>query len=429
MRHRRKVGSDRLGIVVGQFPCTSETFILREMFELQQRGFDLAILSLSMADGESEHSEATALAPATVYRPRPGSALSLLQQLGALCRYPAGYASALFFVLRHSFASPGNARELLNSLLAAGSFAARAPGRKRLGHVHAQFCSIPATVGMLLAEMMGITFSISCHARDLFTRESILMATKLTEAEFTAVCTEHGLARLRRQYPLVAGDNIHLVHHGIAPERFPPPTEPAAGPTCVLSVGRLIEKKGFGILLRAAALARADGAQFVLEIVGDGPEREDIERLAAGLGLREVVILHGRLTQDELLPIYARAHAFVLASVVAGDGDRDGIPNVLLEAMAMGVPVLATTAGGIPELVQHEVTGLLSQPGDVADLADQLQRIVYDEDLRARVRQAAREKVLAQFDISRNVEQLAALFAQYVSPDEDANARAANGRA
>jgi len=274
---------------------------------------------------------------------------------------------------------------------------------------------MPATVGLLLAEILGTTFSLSCHARDLFTRESILLGRKLHDAEFAAVCTRHGLERLEHEHRLAAGGKVHLIYHGLDPGRFMRPlqTEPRNGPPIVLSVGRLVEKKGYDILLRAAAIARSRGAEFELHIVGEGPQRGDLERLAAGLGLREAVVFDGRMTQEELLPLYRQAHAFAIACIVTRDGDRDGLPNVLLEALAMGIPTVATSTGGIPELIAHEETGLLAQPGDPNDLAAQLERIIYDEDLRAHVSKAGRERIVLDFDSARNIGQLAALLGRY----------------
>lgn len=414
MRPDTQPGTGAVGVVVDQFPSISETFILREMLELERAGFQLVPLARAgLAEGEP-HADAASLAARTVYRSVPGSPRSLANQIRALLRYPAGYLSALTFALRHSIQTPAYARELLGALLAAGDFAVGIPRGTRLAHVHAQFCSVPATIGLLLAEILGVSFSMSGHARDVFTHESILLGHKLVEAEFTTVCTRHARDRLLRQYPLATGERLHLIYHGIDPSRFVPSRSPRPLPREILSVGRLVPKKGFDILLRAAAIVRSRGAEFVLRIVGDGPERDDLERLAVGLGLREVAVFHGRLTQEELLPLYERAHAFALASIVTEDGDRDGLPNVLLEALAMGVPTVATTTGGIPELIVHEETGLLAQPGDPESLALQLERILYDEELRDRVVRAGRERVVLDFDSRRNIEKLVGLLGRYV---------------
>ncbi|MCE5217443.1 glycosyltransferase family 4 protein [bacterium] len=416
MRHRRKPGTGRLGVVVGEFPSTSETFILREMLELEKRGFDVVPVALSCPVEEETHADATDLISRTLYAPKGLSVGLLLRQFVALIRYPAGYGSALALALTRGLRQVRSLREFVSSLLIAGSLAASAAGRS-ISHVHAQFCTKPSTVGLMLAEILGVTFSMSCHARDIFTGDAVLLGEKLGAAEFTAVCTQHGLERLQRVHPLQTRERLHLLYHGIDPTRFMPPLERHEGPPMVLAVGRLVEKKGFDILLRAAALARSRGAQFELHFVGDGPEREDLERLASGLGLRDAVVFHGRMTQEELMPLYEQARAFAIASIVTADGDRDGIPNVLLEALAMGVPTVATNTGGIPELIEHEETGLLAKPGDPADLSEQLERILYDEELRDRVRKAGRERVALDFDITRNIDGLITLLDKCIDRD------------
>ena len=407
---RRRLGA--VGVVVGEFPSLSETFVLREMRELERRGFQLVPLALHRPGQGPFHGDAEDLGSRTVYRERPLSVASLLRQVQTVVRYPLGWLGALGFVVSQMLRSPGLGRELLVSLAAAGDFAAAIPRRAPVSHVHAQFCSMPATVGLLLAEIMGVTFSVSCHARDVFTREAILLGYKLSEAEFCTVCNRLAQERLLRQYGLTAAGKLHLVYHGLDPTRYMPPANPPRPPRKVLSVGRLVTKKGFDILLRAAAVARSRGAEFELHIVGEGPEREDLERLATGLGLRDMTTFHGRMTQEELLPLYQQAYAFALASVVTEDGDRDGVPNVLVEALAMGIPTVATATGGIPELIIHGETGLLAQPGDPEGLADQLERILYDEELRDRVRKAGREKVVREFDIARNIETLVNLLSR-----------------
>ncbi|NSW58294.1 MAG: glycosyltransferase [Armatimonadetes bacterium] len=424
-RRRRRTGN--LGVVLGEFPSISETFILREMLELERRGFRLTLLALEQPS-EEPHADTAAFEDRTFHRPRPLSFRSLISQAIAFMRFPGGYISALSFVTKHGLRHRGALRELVSSLLAAGYFATRVPRSERPVHVHAQFASAPATTGLLLAEIIGVTFSMSAHARDIFTNESILLGVKLSEAEFTAVCTQHGFERLQRQNPLTVGDRLHLIHHGVDITRFIPRPEPREKPPLVISVGRLVPKKGMDILLRAAAIARSNGAEFRLEIVGDGPEREDLERLTAGLGLRDVVKFHGTLTQEQLAPVFARAHAFALACIVTEDGDRDGIPNALIEALALGVPAVATSVGGIPELIEHEQTGLLARPGHVGELAACLERIIYDDELRATVSNHGRGKVEREFDIARNIEDLAALLRRYVAPREAPDAAREQGR-
>ncbi|MGC9318099.1 MAG: glycosyltransferase [Armatimonadota bacterium] len=407
---RSGAGAGRLVYVLGSFPSLSETFVLREIEELQRRGFALSILSLEPGE-EVVHRRAEALAERTVYRPSPISGRSMLAQLVAAVLYPFGYASAVGFVLGNALRRPRAAGELLRSLAAAAFFAC-ALRSSRPRHVHAHFASMPATVGLLLALILETAFSFSAHARDLFAREAVLMDRKLREAEFVAVCTRHGLEHLRLQHPVSSGERLNLIYHGVdVVELMPlPRREPSDQAPLILSVGRLVEKKGFPILLRAAAILRQRGVDFHLRIAGSGPEEDDLRRMIAGLALDECTRLAGPMPQEELLPIFRRADLFVLASVVASDGDRDGLPNVLLEALALGVPAVSTRVSAIPELIKHGETGLLARPGDPKDLAEQIERMLFDEELRARVTEQGRLEVVTRFDIRENVAKLVDLF-------------------
>lgn len=408
MRARDRERGSRLVYVLGRFPSVSETFILREMKALEERGLRLSLLSLEPGD-ETVHAEARGLAERTVYRPRPLSLRSLLAQPLALLLRPVGYLSALLFALRAGARAPVAIPELLRGLLAAGFFACALRGR-RVRHVHAHFASMPATVGVLLAHMLDTTFSFAAHARDLFTGESLLLERKLREAEFVTVCTRYGMDYLRRQHPVAVGERLNLIYHGVdIVELMPLPGE-LADPPLILSVGRLVEKKGFPILLRAAAILRSRGTDFELHIVGDGPEADELQALARGLGLGDCTHFRGEMPHEQLIPLFARATLFVLASVVAGDGDRDGLPNVFVEALALGVPAVGTKVSAISEIIEHEQTGLLAQPGDPEDLSERMERLILDEQLRARVIDRGRRLAVTRFDIQQNVEALARLF-------------------
>ncbi|MCD6360918.1 MAG: glycosyltransferase [Armatimonadetes bacterium] len=406
----RRDRDKRLVYVLGRFPSLSETFILREMRELEERGLKLAVMSLEPGD-ETVHADARELARSTVYRPHPLSLGTLAALLLAPVLYPVGYLGSWLQVMSLSLRNPSLAGELVRSHLAAASFACALRGR-RVAHVHAHFASMPATVGMLLAQMLDTTFSFSAHARDLFTDETRLLDHKLREAEFVTVCTRYGLDYLRRQYPLASADRLHLAYHGIdVVEHMPrlgdaPPDQTPL----ILSVGRLVEKKGYPILLRAAAILRRRGVDFELHIVGSGPEEDDLRSQAHGLALDECVRFHGPMPHEKLLPLFQRAALFVLACVVASDGDRDGLPNVFLEALAMGVPAVGTRVSAIPELIEHEETGLLATPGDPDDLADQMERLLFDEQLRAHVIEQGRLAVVTKFDVKQNVGILFELF-------------------
>ncbi len=407
---RNRATGERLVYVVGGFPSLSETFILREIEELERRGLRICIMALQPGD-EVVHERAAALADHVVHRPSPLSVSSVLAQVHTAVARPFGYAGAVWFVIANAVRRPRAAGELVRSLIAAAFFACALRG-VRPRHVHAHFASMPATVGLLLALILETGYSISAHARDIFTDEALLLERKLREAEFVAVCSAAGLEHLRRQYPMSAGGRLNLIYHGVdVVELMPPPhAEPGDGPPMILSVGRLVEKKGFPILLRAAAILRERGVDFILRIVGSGPDGDDLRRLATGLALGECVRFDGAVPHERLMTIFPRAAMFVLASVVAADGDRDGLPNVLLEALALGVPAVSTRVSAIPELIEHEETGLLARPGDPEDLAEQMERMLFDEELRAKVIEQGRLAVVTRFDVRENAAQLADLF-------------------
>jgi glycosyltransferase involved in cell wall biosynthesis len=308
---------------------------------------------------------------------------------------------------------PGRAREILVSLLTAGYFAWCLP-REEVWQVHAAFASVPATVGLFLAEILGIGFSFAAHARDLFTSEASFLELKAREAEFVNVCTEVGYRFLREQFPVRGRGRLHLIRHGVDVVRFAPRPRPMNPRPVILSAGRLVAKKGFRHLLRAAAALVGRDIDFDLHIYGSGPDEEELRQLINGLQLQDCVHLHAAVSEQGMLKAYQGADIFVLASVQAPDGDNEGVPNVLVEALAMGLPVVATRTGGIPELIQHGVTGLLAEPGDYVDLANQMQRLLTDEGLRSAVAAAGRLKVEREYDLRVNIQRLHELLRRVV---------------
>ncbi len=404
-----RAAAERIAYVLSEFPSVTETFILREMVALERQGFVIVPLALDRPEHEVVPDGVRQLAQHTLYAPRPLSLRAAIVQLLAIIQYPGGYFSALRLALGHSLRQPKEAREMMASLWRAGYFAVRLGRRVR--HIHAHFATHPTTVAWLLAEITGRGYSFSMNARDIFTDEAIALGMKIAEAEFVTVCTEYGRRRLLNRHRLVAEGTLPLIYHGLDPGEFQP-SSAAGRPPIILSVGRLVEKKGYPYLLRAASILRSRGADFRLVIVGDGPMREDLVRMAAGLQLQDCVEFAGALPQRELRRLYAEAQVFAVASVVAADGDRDGLPNVLLEALALGIPTVASNISAIPELIEHQKTGALAAAGDPADLAEKLEMALYDEEFRSRVSMLGRQKVAKYFDANRNTAALGTLFSQ-----------------
>jgi glycosyltransferase involved in cell wall biosynthesis len=410
----RPAGELRIAYLLNQFPSVTETFILREMAQLERRGVHLLPCALVRPDaGAPIHPEAEPFLPRTVYRPSPGSPQALRDWLATCLRWPKGGVSGTVLALAHSLRRPGYAREMSSALAAACHFAQAFRGQG-IQHIHAHFGSRPATVGLILAEITGLSFSLSLHARDVFTKESILLRQKLLESEFATACTQYALDRLLATQPAAVHGRLHLVRHGIDITRLTHEHRPAREPIIAI-VGRLVEKKGHRVLLRAAQMLRHRRGNLMVAIAGDGLLRPELESMAESLGIAALVNFCGTLSESQVQELLAAARVLVVPSVVAGDGDRDGLPNVVLEAAAVGTPIVASEISALPEFVVHGETGLLVPPDEPRRLADAIAAVLDDPAAAEARAREARRRVTAQYDVSRNVEALEALFRETIA--------------
>lgn len=395
-----------VAFLVKTFPKLSETFVLGEVLGLERRGLSLAIFTLQ-PPAETVRHAAIARVRATVrHLNAPGEARrgALADHLAAWAAHPIGYLRAAVLCVRRR--EPEAWTDL--SLACALARYLRCDG---IRHVHAHFASQPAAVAELAARLVGGTYSISAHAKDIYVGDRTVLARKLGGARFTVTCTGHNHDHLRGIAP--HAENLHLMYHGIDFDRFKPALRPAGdGTPTILAVGRLREKKGFATLVRACARLRDRGVDFACDIVGYGEDEAVLRALIETLRLGAQVRLPGRMNHETLVARYQSATVFAAPCRVAGDGDRDGIPNVLLEAMAMELPVVTTPVSGIPEAVVDGVTGVFVAPDDDQALADGLQRVLADAELRARLGRAAREHVITRFDNDCNLATVHALLVE-----------------
>lgn len=395
-----------VGVLVKIYPKLSETFILEELLGLERLGERLHVFALQPpTDAVSHDAVARVAAPVTYLpelRPRRFAAFAVAH-LALAATAPLRYLSALR-------AAAGRAGGLADFLRA--GWLVRALRRAGIGHLHTHFISRPADVAELVARL-GIPFSISAHAKDIYLSPPADLRRKLSAARFTVTCTEYN----RRTLATIAPDaTIHRMYHGVDAVRFDPVLRrPDERPPLVLAVGRLREKKGFDTLVDACALLRSQGIAFRCEIVGYGDQHPALAARIARSGLEGTVALTGKLAREAVIERYARAAVFVQPSRVGQDGDRDGIPNVLLEAMAMALPVVSTPVSGIPELVDHDRTGLLVAPDRPAELAAAITRLLADPALGRRLAAAGRRAVQEDFDNDHNLGLLRGLLE---SPDE-----------
>jgi glycosyltransferase involved in cell wall biosynthesis len=293
---------------------------------------------------------------------------------------------------------------------AEGVFAAYFLRGENWDHLHAHFIDRAATVALVASRLIGIPYSLTAHASDIYVNP-ILLKEKLGGAKFVATCTGYNRDYLSQFGEGLFNHKLNCIYHGLELDRYRRKPAPSPDKAILLSVGQLKERKGFRYLVGACRLLIDRGYAVECHIIGEGPLRTDLEEQIRQLSLEGSVLLCGSLLHQEVIEQYQAAAVFVLPAVLGGDGDRDGIPNVILEAMAMELPVVSTNHSGIPEVVQHGVTGLLVSPADEAALAEAIAKLLEDADLRRRLGRNGRQTVAEKFDVERNVTRLLGEFA------------------
>lgn len=393
-----------------RFPSQTMTFTYREVMALRRRGVTVRTIATWRPDQDALAAEAQPLIGETFYIfPAAWPQLAALH-LRYLFTRPAAYLSTLARVLIFNREGPAERLRLLGQFGYAVRAAAEAE-RCRADHLHADFALNAATVAWIAARLTGRPFSFTAHAADIFVNP-ILLREKLAEAAFVVPISEYNrryLADLSAD-PEVAA-RLHVIHCGLDLRQFTP--DPGRGPNqppVILAVGRLIEKKGLRYLVEACRHLAQRGQGFECRIIGQGPEEAALRRLAADHALSDRVRLLGALPQEQVREQLRQADVFALPSVVGRDRDQDGIPVVLMEAMAMGVPVVSTRLSGITELVQDGVNGLLVAPNDAPALADAIQRLLHDPALARHFSRHGRATVEREFDIEVSAERLAVLY-------------------
>ena len=405
-----RAGARRIGVVLKGYPRLSETFIAQELAALERRGLALALFSLRHPTDVARHPVHSEIAAPVTYLPEylrdePRRVLRAWRAARRLPGYRAAFAAWRADLARDRTAN--RIRRFGQALVLAAELPAD------IGHLHAHFLHTPASVARYAAMMRSLPWSVSAHAKDIWTTPEWEKREKLAACAWAATCTRANAEHLRS---LVDDPSrVDLVYHGIDAKRFPAvdgPVARAAGqprPVVILSVGRAVEKKGYDDLLPALARLPAS-LDWRFEHVGGGPELAALKEEARALGIAERVAWFGALTQPDVLARYRAADVFVLSSRVAGDGDRDGLPNVLMEAQSQGLPCIATAVSGIPELIEDGVTGLLVPPRDRDALAGAIARLVADPALRVRLGRAGRVRTLSDFSLERGIDRLVARF-------------------
>jgi glycosyltransferase involved in cell wall biosynthesis len=422
-----------LGYVLKSYPRTSETFIANEIYLLEKLGLKLRLFSILLRNDPQRHAvvdatrapvhhlpQLTPLSetpfPAWLRRNAPKFFDSHWRLLKAR---PVSYARTLLAAIRLAFRHrKGSWRRpetaFIKEFLQAGYIAQQVLATSKIRHLHAHFCHSATTVAMLASQLCGLPFSFTAHAKDIYVRAlnpGDLLQTKMRRAKFVVTCTKANQTHLASLG--VKETPIYAIYHGLDTRQFAPRAAAMEEPATplLLSVGRLVEKKGFPFLIEACRLLKDRGYQFQCQIIGGaGPDAHRVASLIHELGLEDTVALRPAVTQEELQAIYQQATLFTLPCQIVENDDRDGIPNVLVEAMAVGLPVVSTNISGIPELIEHGVSGLLAPQKDARALADAIAALLDSPALRQELGVAAREKVCRLFDAEANVLELRRLF-------------------
>ena len=402
----------RVAFVLKGYPRLSETFIAQEIAALERRGLDIEIVSLRQPTDPARHPVHDRIRAPVLYLPEylkdaPRRVVAGWRRARRLAGYKGARRTWLADLARDP--TPNRIRRFGQALV----LAAELPSD--IGHLHAHFLHTPASVARYAAMMRGLPWSVSAHAKDIWTIPLWEKRAKLASAAWAVTCTEAGHDHLAALAP--APGIVRLAYHGLDLDRFPPPprtrrdadgSDPAK-PVVILSVGRAVAKKGYDDLLAALALL-PPGLGWRLVHVGGGPLTARLKRRAARRGIAGRIEWRGARAQPEVLAAYREADLFVLAAKIGRDGDRDGLPNVLMEAQSQLLACIATRLPGIAELIADGDTGLLVPPGDPHALAAALAALIRDPARRARLGAAGEARVRRDFDMRQGIGRLAALF-------------------
>ncbi|NIA69677.1 colanic acid biosynthesis glycosyltransferase WcaL [Pelagibius litoralis] len=403
----------RIGYVLKRFPRLSETFILNEILALERAGVEVEIFSLLRPPAEDRHALLSELKAPVTYLPSKASAARLTLKTG-LEAERASFADVFDDLVTHPPLFSGKSPEDVAVLHLKASVLAFLAHRRGIRHFHAHFGSDAATAALLLSRLTGGSFSYTAHARDIYHTytspldDARMRRAKMAEARFLVTVSDYNAEHLRSLCPNAA-QRIHRLYNGIDLTRFVA-NETMRQPGRIISVGRFIEKKGFPILIEACRILRDRGQLFDCLILGDGPLRTQLEAQIDRLGLTDVVRLGGSLPQERLIAEMQTGAVVTLPCIVSESGDRDGLPTVLLEAMALGLPVVTTTVSGGPEIVVESETGHLCPPGNPAALAAALESLLVNPLRAAQMGAAGRGRAERLFDLERNVASLRVLF-------------------
>lgn len=387
--------------VMSRFPKLTETFVLREILAMERAGVRVELYPLLRQRGEAVQPAAQPWVDRAHYLPFLSPAI-IRSQWHYLRdrRSRRRYIAAAVDMIAGTWRSPNFLVGGLG-IFPKVAHAARQMRADGVEHVHCHFANHPALAGFLIHRLTGIPYSFTAHGSDLHVDRTML-PTKVREAAFVVTISEDNRRVITDTCGWAADGKVAVIHCGVDPTAFHPPVDVRPGPLRVVAVGTLHEVKGQTHLIDACRRLVERDVAFTCRIIGAGPDRDKLAARIEDLRLGDRVSLAGQMTSDAVADELGAADVLVAPSVPTRSGKREGIPVVLMEAMATGLPVVASRLSGIPELVTDEVDGLLVPAGDAVAIADALERLARDPALRRRLGDAGRATILRGFDIDRN---------------------------
>lgn len=405
-----------LGYILKGYPRISETFISNEILLLEKLGFSIHLFPMRKGREDFCHASVKQIRAQVDYLPTellPEFYRLLVPNIFLAFKRPANVKKTLCYARQGL--SKGSELATLKHLLQAGYLTNNhLLKNSRISQLHGHFAHSPTSVTLFAALYSDLPFSFTAHAKDIYTSKPDKLRRKIEKARFVVTCTQHNREYLE-DIAKSSDTPIYCVYHGIdtslfqnsVTDRTPQP------PYKILTIARMTEKKGLPTIYRALAMLRDKGFKFQHTLIGDGDDRSAVVTLIDQLGLGDCCKMLGTQTHEEVRKYFKQNDIFVLGCEIARNGDRDGIPNVLVESLAMGVPALSTRVSAIPEILINEQTGITVEPKDPEALAREIERILTDQKLRSQLIAGGQDFVLQKFDNKKWIVELAAIYRKH----------------
>jgi len=395
-----------IAYLMSRFPKLTETFVLYEMLELRRLGFRVVVIPLRLEKEGATHPEVREMEgdifPAPLFSLR-----TIAINLKWLARHPVRYLSTVFRAATGTF---GSLKFFAGALIYFPKAVVFADRVERLGitHVHAHFASYPAMTAWIMRRLCGVSYSFTAHGSDLYVDQRMLRE-KAHDAALAVTISDYNIRFIEERCGKEMADEFEVIHCGADLSAFKPREDLSARdrPFEIICVASFQASKGHRVLMDACAQLRERGVDFRCRLVGYGESEKEIKQRIEALQLTEKIIMEGAKPKPEVVRLLGEADVMVLTSIETGAGRKEGIPVALMEGMASGLPVVSSRLSGIPELVEDGISGLLFTPGNATEVADALERLANDPELRTRMGRAARATVEASFDLAKNAQTLA----------------------